>query len=74
MPTKKAPKYDPNGRFRVLRPISHPQAKHPDGCIRPERDGENVVVNLAHHADNADKITLLVDQLKAFEYLGPAKN
>ena len=42
--------------IRVLRPISHPQAKHPDGCIRPERDGENIVVNLVHHADNEDKL------------------
>lgn len=73
---KNQAKYDPNGRYRVLRNISHPQAKHADGCIRPERDdpeGKGIVVNLAHHKDNQTKIVLLVEQLKAFEYLGPAE-
>ena len=65
-------KYDPNGRYKVLRAVHHPEAKHADGCIRPDRDGE-VIVSLKHHADNHTKIVLLVERIKAFEYLGPAE-
>ena len=65
--------YDPNGRYKVLRDVHHPEATHIDGCIRVGREGDPEVVTLKHHADNPLKITLLVDRIKAFEYLGPAE-
>ncbi len=67
------PKYDPNGRYKVLKAISHPEATHPDGCIRPYREGTDVVVSMKHRANLPQAIVLLVEEVKALEYLGPAE-
>ena len=66
------PKYDPNGRYRVLRGIAHPEATHPDGCIRPGREGDPEFVSMAHRADQPEAIVLLVEEKRCFEYMPPA--
>ena len=64
--------YDPNGNYRVLFPIAHPEATHPDGCIRPGREGDPEVVSMAHRADDPAAITKLMT-MGCFNYSPPAK-
>lgn len=64
--------YDPNGNYRVLRPVDHPEATHPDGCIRPGREGDPETVSMAHRADDPASIAILM-AMGCFEYTPPAK-
>jgi 5,10-methenyltetrahydromethanopterin hydrogenase len=64
----KAPKYDPNGQFRALKRIVHPEAVHADGTIDPARESDaDVTFTMKHRADQPDLVAKLVDEIKAIE-------